>query len=204
MNISIWRRREFVEKLSIDIIEPMRISTICRVAGIALCFAALFMPAVRLPHTGGWPDFGGGENRGVYCAIGASLGRTYGIDEPRTPDGQAERLFETILMALINPLLMLYAILSFRRKQNLFCFIIAGAIAVGCFTTWIYLTKRARRLADRTLLLDSRGCPNPILRSFPFHRLVSRPLRYRSGIASRVAVSRAAGESPAMLNLPVG
>jgi hypothetical protein len=119
--------------------EAMTRKTVVRSIGTAICLVALFMPAVRLPQQGGWPDLIGGEKWGIYCAVGTCLGLTYFVNEPSTQPDQAERILEAILMALINPLLIVYVILSSHEKRNFFCRILAGAIAAGCVTTLIFL-----------------------------------------------------------------
>jgi ABC-type Fe3+-siderophore transport system permease subunit len=121
--------------------EAMTRKTVVRSIGIAICLVALFMPAVRLPQQGGWPDLIGGQKWGIYCAVGTCMGLTYFVNEPSTQPDQAERILEAILMALINPLLVVYVTLSSDEKRNRSRRILAGAIVAGCVTTLIYLVS---------------------------------------------------------------
>jgi hypothetical protein len=112
---------------------------------MVLCFAALFMPAVLVPQESFLNPGPGSEPElvhGFSCALTTSMGGTYLILDPSRQGAPLVLcVFETILMAIINPLLAIYAILSKDRTRTRFLLIVGGTIAAGCLTTWIYLAS---------------------------------------------------------------
>jgi hypothetical protein len=118
----------------------MRPPAICAIAGLGLCIAGFFLPAVRFPPDprpeARWgPGAVSREFQGYECAAVTLVGTANFVQHPSL------MAVPIVFIGWINPLLLLYLLAGAVKKLGAARPFLAGTILVGCVAMWILLAE---------------------------------------------------------------